>query len=894
MSQLIKRLVDVLALRRQLADGADLIPTFKNALASAQQQLDQRFLVNDDIFMLVHARALVMDELLALSWHSFGFELETNIALLAVGGYGRAELHPYSDVDILILLKDTEALAQHKVQIEAFVTFLWDTSLDIGHSVRTLDECVEEAQKDITIATNLMESRVLSGSQALHQTLSQITGSDKLWPSSEFFAAKRQEQIDRHKKYNDTEYNLEPNVKSSPGGLRDIQMLGWVTKRHYNSSSLNELVSVGLLSDSDIETILDGQAFLWRVRYALHLEAGREENRLLFHLQPGIATQFGYQDNADSLAVEQFMKQYFRWALALTELNDVLLQYFDETIIRACEPENMQEINSRFRLCNGFIDVSNERVFSQHPSALLEIFVLIAQTPNLKGVRAKTIRLLREHRHLIDDNFRQDPVNKNTFMALLRSSDRVSSSLKRMKRYGILGKYIPAFGKIIGQTQHDMFHIYSVDAHTILVIMNMRRLFSDNADEEFPVVAEAARHIAQPELLYLAGLFHDIGKGRGGDHSKLGAKDAMDFCLAHNLEAKQAQLVEWLVKNHLLMSSVAQRQDISDPEVIRQFAIRVMDKTHLDYLYTLTVADINATNPNLWNSWRASLLRQLYKEARLALDKSPEYSANKTEIIANKKSQALSQLKRFGIIQQLTEAAWSNLGDDYFLRESSCDIAWHTLAVLEHENSQIPLVIIKDTPAKQMEGANQIFIYTANKSFLFALIASCLEQLDLNIVNARIIATEHGYTMDTFYVLDQDNQPINDDPKRLEQIRKTLENQLSAKDPVQDIVSRRTPRRLKHFSTPTKTIMNTDLENDLTVLEIISPDRPGLLARVAQVFMDFDIQLKNAKITTLGERVEDVFFITNNKNHAIADAKLCEQIQQAIKQILDSQIAESS
>lgn len=887
MSQLIKRLINVQAIRQQLDTGAALLPTFKAALASAQEQLDERFKVNDDIFALIHARAMVLDTLLELCWQEFGLTQADNIGLLAVGGYGRGELHPRSDIDVLILLADEAAFSEHKDKVEAFITFLWDTSLDIGHSVRTIDECVDEAAKDITIVTNLIESRVLAGPDELHHQLCQATGPDKLWPSNEFFAAKWEEQIERHKKYNDTEYNLEPNVKTSPGGLRDIQMLAWVTKRHYNSNSLAELVSLGLLSDSDIEVIRDGLGFLWRVRYALHMIAGREEDRLLFDLQPAVAKLFGYEDNSDSLAVEQFMKQYFRWALALTELNDVLLQYFDEAILRACEQEEIQELNQRFRLRNGFIEVTNERVFSQNPSALLEIFVLMAQNTNIRGVRAKTIRLIRDHRHLIDEEFRQDPRNKGLFLELLRSNRRVASGLKRMKRYGVLGKYIPAFGEIVGQSQHDMFHIYSVDAHTILVIMNMRRFFNKDAHEKFPVAAHVVKRLPVIELLYLAGLFHDIGKGRGGDHSKLGAVDAFEFCIDHGFDKDQAHLVEWLVLNHLLMSSVSQRQDISDPEVVRQFALQVGDQVHLDYLYALTVADIGATNPTLWNSWRASLMRQLYIETKRALRRGLEHSSKKAEIVADKKANALAKLDHLGIIKPLAEAAWTNLGDDYFLRETYNDIVWHTIAVLEHENSQKPLVIVKDTPERQMEGANQIFIYTANKSFLFALVASALEQLDLNIVDARVISTGHGYTMDTFYVLDQDNQTIADDPERMEHIRHTLEEQLSEKNPVQEIVSRRTPRRLKHFSIPTQTSMSTDIEKNLTVLEVITPDRPGLLARIGQVFMDFDIQLQNAKIATLGERVEDVFFITDTDNQPFTDADLCEQIQQAITQTLD-------
>ncbi|WP_372810201.1 [protein-PII] uridylyltransferase [Litorivivens sp.] len=869
-----------------LGEPKDRIALFRNYLQNHREQLDKRFEAKDNIRDIVKGRANAVDEVLRAAWSLYPWN--EDIALIAVGGYGRGELHPYSDVDLLILLENSNS-EDYRDSLESFIALLWDLNLDIGHSVRSIRQCVRTASEDITVATNIMESRTLAGNSALLEQLLTQTAPDKIWSSRDFFRAKWDEQIARHRKFANSEYNLEPNVKSCLGGLRDIQMIGWIAKRHYGVDSLAELLPLGFLREEDLSLLRRGQDFLWQIRYALHVLSGREEDRLLFDHQRTMARMFGYEDDDARLAVEQFMQRYYRWALALGELNDLMIQHFDEAILRACEAETILELNPRFRVRNGHIEVTNKNVFKKTPSALMEIFVLMAQNDAIDGVRAATIRLIRDHRDLVDDKFRADPRVRRFFMEILRSRTKVALTLRRMMRFGILGKYLPEFGQIIGQMQHDLFHIYSVDAHTMELVKNLRRFTYPDNEEKFPVASRIVRRMDKPELLYLAGLYHDIAKGRGGDHSSLGAVDARNFCENHGLSNRDTNLVCWLVEKHLFMSATAQRKDISDPEVIRDFSLEVGDQVRLDYLYALTVADINATNPTLWNSWRASLLRQLYAETKRALRRGLENVIDKQDWIVDTQREALKRLEDHGFEEEEVQSIWKDRGEDYFLRERSDDVVWHTRAIARHHDMSKPLILVKKSSNVDLEGATQIFVHTLEHDNLFAVVASTMEQLDLNIVDARIYSSTSGYSLDTFYVLDADGKPISDDEERCQAIVDGLRQQIEQPDRFPEFMSKRTPRQMRLFSTPTRTTMATDINKGCSVLEVITPDRPGLLARIGRIFYDYDIKLQNAKIATLGERVEDVFFITNKKQKPIKDPELCEKIQRAICKELDEQ-----
>ncbi|EUC71418.1 PII uridylyl-transferase [Alcanivorax sp. 97CO-5] len=855
-------------------------------LAQGQERLNQAF-ETTDITELVQARAGMVDQVMIAAWSLFGLANRDDVALVAVGGYGRGELHPCSDVDLLVLLSNAPEQALRD-SLERFVAFLWDMGLEIGHAVRTLDECVDLARDDITVATNIMEARTLAGNDILREQLEDRTGPEHMWDSAAFFAAKWQEQTTRHKRFNDTEYNLEPDLKNAPGGLRDVQMIAWVAKRHFNTDSLEALVSNGFLTPEEYGVLRKCLDYLWEVRWQLHVQTERNENRLLFDHQRQLADRLGHENSSANLAVEHFMKDFYRVALALSVLNEMLLQLFDEVILRSDTQEQVRPLNRRFQVRNDYLEISNSDVFEQHPSALLEAFVLMAQNPDLKGIRASTVRALIYHRRQINDAFRNDPTNTNLFMQLLRSPHALFSQLRRMKRYGILGKYLPEFGNIIGMMQYDLFHIYTVDAHTLLVIKNMRRLRYEDLREEFPLASEVFYRLPKPELLYASGLYHDIAKGRGGDHSELGADDAIAFCQRHGLTAWDGKLVAWLVRNHLTMSVTAQRKDISDPDVVYDFARKVGDLVHLDYLYVLTVADINATNPTLWNSWRASLLRQLYTETKRALRRGLNNPVEKQDWIDETRDAALRLLTDRDHDGPEIETLWANIGDEYFLRETPRDIAWHTEALLDREDPEDPLVLIRESSQSVLAGGSQIFIYTPDTRNLFSATVNAIDSLGLTIMDARIITSVDGFSLDTYIVLDEQGTPIGEDWARIEQIRKTLTETLKYPDRYASTVSRRMPRRNKHFDVPTQVVISNDIVNDRTAVDIQTLDRPGLLAHIGRIFMRFEILVQNARIATLGERAEDVFFITDLDGEPVSDPTLCQELQQTLKQELDA------
>lgn len=868
--------------RRALTEQP-VITVFKDAINAASAQFDLRFREGEDIRTLVYERALFIDCMLHYAW--LQFEWPEGISLEAVGGYGRGELHPHSDIDLLILHQPDFPESSQET-IGQFLTLLWDIGLEIGHSVRTVEQCVAIARSDITVATNIMESRTLIGDESLREALQQQTSPEHIWSAAAFFQAKWEEQLQRHQKYNDTEYNLEPNIKNAPGGLRDIQVIAWVAKRYYQTRTLKQLHGKGFFTEEEFSMLYSGEEYLWRVRYGLHMVAGRAEERLLFDHQRELAQFFGYTDNSENLAVEQFMHKYYRTVMALRELNDVLLQYLHEEILSNPADARIVAINERFQIRNNYIEAIDPQLFEKQPSSMLEIFVLMAQRQDIEGVRAVTIRSLRENRNLIDADFRSNPQNTQLFMKLMQQSAGLVDQLKRMSRYGILGLYLPEFGRVTGQMQHDLFHIYTVDAHTLKVIQNMCNFRLPSAREDFPIAAYAFHRLPKIELLYIAGLYHDIAKGRGGDHSILGAVDAEEFCTRHGISPRETRLICWLVEQHLHMSAVAQKQDISDPDVIHDFALMVGDQTHLNYLYCLTVADINGTNKELWNTWRASLLRQLYLDSRRALRRGLENDIDRQDLIEETQQAALRKLQRKGINAERTWKIWGDMGDEYFLRESAQDIAWHTAAAVNQPDDS-DLVLIRKASVSEQTGATQIFVRTLERSNVFAAVASALDQQNLSIQDARIYNSSAGYTLDTFYVLDQNGKPLKENPAQLKTIQAAVLAELRLTDNYSEVITRRTPRRLKYFAMPTRTAISNDRMTGHTVLEVISPDRPGLLASIGRVFMQFGVQLKNARIATLGERVEDVFFITDHKGDALSDPAVCESLQNEICKQLD-------
>lgn len=861
-----------------LKEQASPITVFKDALNQGNEYLTKRFWGNAPVRELVAQRAWLMDQLLGCAWRRTG-ATGNGLALCAVGGYGRRELHPASDIDIMILRKPriNDRLMR---DIEDFLVFLWDIGLEIAHSVRTVKECVKEAKADVTVATNLMEARLMDGDEKLFASMLTATGPNHLWPTRAFFEAKLQEQAKRHQKFHDAAHNLEPNIKEGPGGLRDIQTIGWVASRHFGAETLRDLVQIGFLTEEEFQTLDESQALLWRLRFALHTLTKRREDRLLFDHQRRIADAFGYQDDSNQLGVERLMKSYYRTVTELSRLNEMLLQLFQEVILynKREKKGKVQILNRRFQVQNDVIAARHDNIFQRFPFALLEVFLLIQQHPEIKGVRASTIRLIRNHRHLIDDSFRNDLRNRSLFLEIIRTPHAVGRELRRMHRYGILGAYIPTFEAVVGLMQFDLFHVYTVDEHILFVIRNMQRFQDPEIERTLPLCFHVMEQLPKPELLYLAGLFHDIAKGRGGDHSELGARDALEFSLRHGLSQYDARLVTWLVSHHLIMSLTAQRQDISDPEVVNQFALLVGDRIHLDYLYLLTVADIQGTNPEIWNRWKDALLAELYHSTLRALRRGLENPIDKTERINEVKAEALTILNERACSKKEIADLWEQFDEDYFLRHSPDEIAWHTQHILATSEADLPLVLVRHETHR---GGTEVFVYMPDQDLIFAATTTAFDQLDLTVHDARIITTASGYTLDTYIVLEASGEAIRN-VEREQEIVVTLRKALSTLESFPKRIKRRAARELKHFPIPTEVLFSSDPKNAKSAMEVIATDRPGFLSCVGIAMQRCGVRLQNAKIATFGERVEDVFFITDRNNKPITRPVQLERLRQSI------------
>ncbi len=876
-------LSDVACLNMEGLSVAERIKHYRDYLKQSEQQIRHAFENNVEASELVHRHASNIDHVLQQAWqHFLGTNQDkTSPSLIAVGGYGRAELHPNSDIDLMLLLPCKDDSQWHDA-ITQFLTFLWDIGLEVGHSVRTLADCVQQATDDITIATNLMEARLLFGSQSMFEKMREQTGPEHIWPSIDFFSAKWKEQIARHEKFDDTAYNLEPNIKEAPGGLRDIQMIGWVAKRHFGAETLRDLISKDFLTEEECDALLMHQNFLWKVRMALHFLTSRREDRLLFDFQRDLALQFDYADDAQQLGVEKFMKQFYITVGELSRLNEMLLQLFQEEILYKHESEAPIAINERFQSRKGFIEIIDEKIFSEQPSVLLEVFLLLEQHPELKGVRAETIRLIRSNRYRINDEFRNNETCRNTFMEIIRQPQGITHEFRRMHRYGILGAYIPLFEKVTGQMQYDLFHVYTVDEHTLFVVRNLRRFTVEEFSHEFPHCSKVINELEKPEVLYLAGLFHDIAKGRGGDHSELGADDAFNFCRHHYMSTYDSSIVAWLVRTHLTMSRISQREDINDPDVINNFADIVGNKERLDMLYLLTVADMRATSPQVWNSWKGTLLKNLYNYTLKALRKRLN-SINNADLASDIKEKALEKLIAQKQNPNDVMRLWQTLSEDYFLRYNIEEIVSHAIAILSLKENELPLILIRAAVGR---GGTEVFIHNKVNNTVFALVTSILEQKGVNIADARIIRSSDGYCFDSYIILDSDGNEI-DSQDLQHSIQETLLKELSKDTDSTYTISRMPPRQLRHFTMKTEVHFDIDNRNNHTIMEVITADRAGLLASIGRILNENQLQLHNARISTFGARAEDLFYITDANGEPL-DIIVKEVLRNTVINELDS------
>jgi len=841
------------------------------ALTAGRNIIDFAFYEQADIALLLEAQTQLIDQILCHLWQQHYVNGKQAVSIVAVGGYGRAEMHPHSDIDLLILL-ESEPDETCQAAISGFITQLWDLKLEIGHSVRTLEECVEVAQTDLTVITNLIEARLLCGNTSLFDRLDLTLSADTLWDSPKFFQAKLGEQQERYTRFGDTAYRVEPNLKDGPGGLRDLHMISWVTKREYNTLSLHELYILNLLTEKEYNLLISCRNFLWKVRYAIHLLAKRKEDRLLLEHQQTLAKIFGYDQNTDETtneAVEKFMHRYYQTITKMERMNELLLGIFREEILPAIPDEQEIIINEWCKLRGSYLSITNVNIFVEQPHTLLEIFYVLQITSGVRGLTPQSIRIIHAHLHIIDDNYRATRRHQKIFMNIMSESHGITHALRRMNRYGILAAWIPEFANIVGRMQFDLFHAYTVDDHTLRVISMVRRNTVAIGAEDMPYESLIFKSLPDPKILYLAALFHDIAKGRGGDHSTLGAKDAYEFCRRHHLDLYDSHLVSWLVENHLLLSVTAQRQDISDPEVIQTFANKMLASTRLDYLYLLTIADMRATNPNLWTGWKHSLLQGLYKNTRRVLKQSIAPSSYK-QLVEQKRESILEQLPVHTIDKESGIRFCNRMGDDYLHNHTVDTILWQ-MSYIQTE-SVYPLIQLRQDKKKD---TFVLFIYTNGSDELFAQTTFVLSKLNINVVAANMMLTPNGFSLETLYIIGQENQPLSDSDNQNLLINALREEITKNEESKQDY-EYKIPRLLKVFDVKTHIQIEQDSEKQQTRITLRTIDLPGLLAKLSRIFYELECRVVGARITTLGEEAEDIFYLTGLDNLPILDEKKLE------------------
>jgi len=837
------------------------IATWRDLLGRGRADLQRRFPEELSPARLVHAHRALVDRVLQNVWRGMG--MEGHGALVAAGGYGRGELFPHSDVDLLLLLP-TPPDAAGATAIERFIGCLWDIGLEVGHSVRTVEDCVALSAQDATVATALLETRWLAGDRALAEALTQALDRARDLPA--YVKAKRLEQDQRHERYRDT--NLEPNIKETAGGLRDLHLISWIARAAGMGKHWSDLVRLGIITRAEARSLKRDADFLMDLRVRLHYLTGRREERLVFDVQTALATQMGFRDTAHRRASEHLMQRFYRAAKEVRQLNEIVLQNLGAKIFpqRTGKPVR---INERFQNRNELLEAMDEGLFRREPAALFEAFRLLQERGELKGITAPTLRALWRASAAIGPAFRRDPRNQALFLELLKSPSHFVREMRRLNDYGVLGRYIPAFGRIEGQMQHDLYHVYTVDEHILRVLRNVRRFAVPELGHEFPLCSRLMSGFERPEVLYLAALFHDIAKGRGGDHSTLGAEDAARFCKQHGLSAEDTALVAWLVEQHLQMSAVAQKQDLSDPEVIRAFAARVGTERRLIALYLLTVADVRGTSPKVWNAWKAKLLEDLFWATRRALGGD---SAPLASIMQERQDAARARLRLYAVPEHAEDPLWKQLDTTYFLRHDVDEIAWHSRQLYARVDSAAPVVKARLSPAG--EGL-QLMIYVQDQKDLFARICSFFERTGYSITEAKIYTTRHGYALDSFQIHD----PNNKQPQYRDLIgyfEYELAERLRQQAPLEAPLSGRVSRQLKAFPLTPAVDIQPDDRGLYKVLSITAGDRPGLLSRVARCLIQYGVNLHTAKINTLGARAEDVFLI---QGAALEDAKLVVKLE---------------
>ena len=798
-------------------------------------------------------RSNLSDSLLGDIWTELGLETVNDLALFSVGGYGRSQLHPFSDIDLLILSQNTLGSGD-EAAVTKFISHLWDIGFDVGHSVRTVKESKIQARSDIRTMTNMLESRLISGDKNMESELFKILEVKNLWPEKKFFEAKYDEQTERHTKFHNTEYNLEPDVKSSPGGLRDIHTIDWLLKNYSRNTQKGNLDLFNIVTPFERNELKKAKYWLWIIRYLLHLEANREEDRLLFEYQISIAKKLFPAIKNPNSAAEKLMHRYYRSALTISEINSTVIQSFKENLYRT-KLSRKKDIDNNFYQKNDLLCLKRSDGFKKNPSLLLDLFVQLAEHPKLHGIESRTLRILKEDRDLINSEFRKKKKNINLFLKLIRSERLMVTQLEKMKELGILGRYLPEFGRITGQMQYDLFHIYTVDAHTLQVLRNMRRMLLGTSTDLYPLASKIIKNLPKIEILYIAGLYHDIGKGRGKDHSTLGTTIVRRFCKSHDINNVDRNLIEWLVINHLLMSKTSQKEDLSDPSVIRNFGEMIQSQKNLDYLYCLTVADVSATNPDLWNSWNSTLLGELYSKASNFLGNKEERNES-----TNLKMARNTLLKEKEINEKDLQALWKNFYSNYFESFEAKELVEHAHILLKTKDST-KVELFEDE-----KGNTTLIIHTKDRPNVFAATIGVLDSEDINFLDAKLFGMKNGFCFDCLKISDGNGNALSKKGDKIKKIKDKLTKSLDAEDLIPKLVQKRLPKNLKHFNLKTSISVKHDMTNRWTQIDLRTKDRPGILANVSKVFVEHGAVIKKARIATYGERAEDRFCISSKED----------------------------
>ncbi len=835
-------------------DPIPRIAYWREELRERRQALRDAFMAKPGTSRLLLAHARLLDSVIRSIWRECA--MPPDLAIVAVGGYGRAALFPHSDVDVLVLLPDRGPPASGV--IERFVAALWDVGIELSHAVRTIAECDSEMAADVTVRTSLLENRLLAGSRSLFTRFR--GGFAASMDVHAFFVAKALELEQRHLKFQDAIYNLEPNVKESPGGLRDLASVLWIARAAGLGSTWPELARNGLITAGEARAVSSQERFIGGVRIRLHYLLGRREDRLVFDVQGTLAKELRLADTPAKRASEQLMQRYYRAAKLVRQISTILLQNLHAQLYPAATTP--VPLDDAFQQVDELLDLREETLFETRPAAMLEAFLALQRNPELKGMTARTLRALWRDRRLINAAFRRDAGNRERFIAMFRAERGLLHGLRRMNLYGILGRYLPVFGRIVGQMQHDLFHVYTVDEHILMVIRNLRRFTEAQHAHEYPLCSRLMVDFERREVLYLAGLFHDIAKGRGGDHSALGARDALRFCRLHGLCKDDAELVSWLVENHLVMSSIAQKQDLTDPEVIAAFAGRTGNRRRLNALYLLTVADIRGTSPRVWNNWKGKLLEDLYEAARAVLAGTTP-SQTVTDSIEARQVDARRLLRLYAVPEAAEAPLWRRLDTTYFQRHTADEIAWHARHLYWRVDQLEP--VVKARLARSGAGL-EVLVYLPDQPALFARLCGFFGHANLSILEAKIHTTRPGYALDSFVLHDPGN-PAASYRETIQYVEFELARLLTQPPVLAPPAEGRIPRRLKHFPLTPDVQLYPDDKGTHYILEVVAGDRPGLLARIAYALAQAGVNVASAKINTLGARAEDVFLIEGAHLH---------------------------